>query len=166
MPPIYQDTIITKYRNLILAAMPGVFKGVYQGDPLRLPKSMLPALIISKSGTRIAPHTNAEDEHEISMILSVVTDIRDEMNDEQQIVPGIAQLYDLIEGRDDQYKLKTKTILNILRTNIEVDAALNLRTDLGSITTSNYGLTVGKRELDSYATEGQVEFVATFNQIR
>lgn len=164
---MYQDPIIKKYTELITAAMPNVFKSTYQGDPLRLPKSSLPALIISKSTTRVAPHTNSEDESDIALIISVVVDMRDEINDDQEIVPGIAQLYDIIEGREDAtYKLKSQSILNILRTNIAVDAAQNLRTDLGSITTVNYGLTVGKRALDTYAVEGQVEFVASFNQIR
>lgn len=163
---IYKDPIIAKYQELIEAAMPGVFKGVYQGDPIRIPKSSMPALIISKSLTRVGNLTNAEDQHEVSLILSVVTDLRDEINDDKEIVPGVAQLYSIIEGRDEQYKLKTDSILHVLRSNILVDAALNLRTNLGSITTANFGLTVGKRALDSYAVEGQVEFVATYSQLR
>lgn len=163
----YTDPIIKKYRELIEEAMPGVFKSFYQGDPLRIPKSSMPALIISKSQTRVAPHTNAEDEQEIALILSVIVDLRDEIKDEKELTPGIAQLYDIIEGREDTtYKLKTKSILNILRTNISVDTAYNLRTDLGSITNVNYGLTIGKRALDSYAVEGQVEFMATYTQLR
>lgn len=163
---IYKDPIIKKYTELITSSAQGVFKGVYQGDPLRIPKSQLPALVISKSATRVGKHTNAEDEHEISLILSVIVDMRDEVMDDKQIVPGVAMLYDIIEGRDEQYKLKSQSILNILRSNIAVDASLNLRTDLTSITTANYGLTVGKRAPEAYAVEGQVEFIASFNQIR
>lgn len=163
---IYTDPIIKKYTDLITEAMPGVFKSTYQGDPLRIPKSSLPALIISKTATRVGVHTNAEDEHEISLILSVIVDMREEINDDQEVVPGIAKLYSIIEGRDEQYKLNTKSILHILRSNIVIDQALNLRTDLGTITNVNYGLTVGKRALDTYAVEGQVEFVASFNQLR
>lgn len=163
----YTDPIIKKYREMIESAMPGVFKSFYQGDPLRIPKSSLPALIISKSQTRAAPHTNVEDEHEVALILSVIVDMRDEIKDEVELTPGIAQLYDIIEGREDTtYKLKTKSILNILRSNIAVDTAYNLRTDLGSITNVNYGMTIGKRALDTYAVEGQVEFIASYSQLR
>ena len=163
----YNDPIIKKYIELIKAKMPNVFKTFYQGDPIRIPKSSIPACIISKSQTRVAPHTNAEDEHEIGLILSVIVDLRDEIKDDVQLTPGIAQLYDILEGREEAtYKLKGESILNILRTNIAVDTTYNLRTDLGSITNVNYGLTIGKRALDSYAIEGQVEFIATYTLIR
>lgn len=163
----YKDPIIEKYIQLVKTAMPGVFKSFYQGDPIRVPKSSIPALIISKSQTRVAPHTNAEDAHDVGLILSVIVDLRDEIKDDVQLTPGIGQLYDIIEGREEAtYKLKTNSILNILRTNILVDATYNLRTDLASITNVNYGLTIGKRALDTYAVEGQVEFLATYTQLR
>jgi len=164
---IYQDPIIKKYTDLITAAMPGVFKGIYQGDPIRVPASSLPALIVSKTATAMAPLTNSEDVHEMSLIVTVIVDLREEVNDDTEIVPGVAKLYDIIEGREQAtYALKTDSILDILRSNIVVDAALNLRTDLGSITRADYGLTVGKRAPETYAVEGQVEFVATFSQVR
>lgn len=162
----YADPIIKKYQDLILTEMPGTFKGVYQGDPMNIPKSSLPALIISKTQTTIGQLTSAEDDHELSLILTVVTDIRDERSDDPEMVPGIANLYDIIEGRDENYKLKAGTVLNVLRSNITVDAALNLRTDLGSLTRADYGLTIGKRAQDAYAIEGQVEFVARYSQLR
>lgn len=163
----YTDPIIAKYKDLIYTAMPGVFKSFYQGDPIRIPKSSMPALIISKSQTRVAKFTNAEDQHEVALILSVIVDLRDEIKDDVELTPGISQLYDLIEGREDTtYKLKTDTILNILRTNATVDVAYNLRTDLSTITNANYGMTIGKRALDTYAIEGQVEFIATYTQMR
>lgn len=164
---LYKDPIIKKYTDLITDALPGVFKGVYQGDPIRVPASKLPALIVSKTATALGPLSNAEDAHEMSLVMTVIVDLREEVNDDTEIVPGVAQLYGIIEGREaDTYKLKTSSILNILRSNILVDAALNLRTDLGSITRADYGLTVGKRAPETYAVEGQVEFVATFSQLR
>ena len=162
---MYEDPIIKKYLELIKASVPEI-KFYYQGDPVRIPKSNLPAVILSKSQTQVSPLTNAEDAHQLSLILTVVTDVRDERNDEHEMTPGIAQLYDIIEGRENTtYALKAKSILNILRTNQIVDAAYNLRTDLGTITRADYGLTIGKRS-EGYATEGQVEFIATYSQIR
>jgi hypothetical protein len=163
----YEDPIISKYRELIKTAMPGVFKGYYQGDPFRIPKSNLPALLISKSQTSIGTLTNAEDTHQIGITMTVITDIRDERSDSTDMTPGIAQLYDIIEGRETTtYKLKAQSILNILRNNQVVDATYNLRTDLGTVTRADYGLTVGKRIPDGYATEGMVEFLATYSQLR
>jgi hypothetical protein len=163
---MYEDPIIKKYIDLIKASVPEI-KAYYQGDPIRIPKVNLPAVLISKAQTSVGPLTNAEDNHQIGIIITVITDIRDERSDDQLVAPGIAELYDIIEGREETtYKLKTKSILNILRTNQIVDAAYNLRTDLGSITRCDYGMTIGKRSPEGYATEGQVEFVATYSQLR
>lgn len=163
---IYSDPIIRKYIELIKAST-NVFNSVYQGDPFRIPKSNLPALLISKTQTQVKPLTNSEDSYTIGLTMTVITDIRDERSDDQQVTPGIAQLYDIIEGRDETtYKLKTNSLLNILRTNIAVDTAYNLRTDLGSITRVDYGMTIGKRTPEGYSTEGQIDFIATYSQIR
>ena len=164
---MYNDPILQKYIDMIKTAAPGVFKGFYQGDPFRVPKSMLPAILVSKLQTNITTMTNAEDLYQIGISLTVITDIRDERDAETEMTPGIAQLYDIIEGRETgTYKLKQQSILNILRKNQIVDAANNLRTDLGTVTRADYGLTVGKRIPDGYATEGMVEFLATYSQLR
>ena len=163
---MYEDPIIKKYIELIKASCPKI-KAYYQGDPFNIPKSNLPAMILSKAQTNVTQLTNAEDAHQIGLVLTLVTDIRDQRNDNDQITPGIAQLYDIIEGRDDgTYKLKTTSILNILRTNQLVDATYNLRTDLSTLTRANYGMVLGKRSPEGYSTEGQVEFIATYSQIR
>lgn len=163
---MYNDPIIKKYIDLIKAKT-NVFKAIYQGDPFRIPKSNLPALLISKTQTQVAPLTNAEDSHTIGLTMTVITDIRDERSDDQQVTPGIAQLYDILEGRSDTtYALKDNCLLNILRTNITVDATYNLRTDLGSITRIDYGMTIDKRAPEGYSTEGQIDFIATYSQIR
>jgi len=162
----YEDPILRKYIELIKVGVPEL-KSFYQGDPIRIPKSNLPALIISKSNTSIAPLTNAEDAYQMGIIITVITDMRDERSDDRDVIPGIAQLYDIMEGREETtYKLKTKSILHILRSNQIVDATYNLRTDLGSVTRADYGMTLGKRMPEGYAIEGQVEFLATYSQLR
>lgn len=172
MSDLYQDPIIKKYIDLIKGVVGNeFFKGYYQGDPIRIPVSSLPAIIISKDETRVSNSfeggSNAEDAHLMAITLTVVTDIRDQINDDKLVAPGIAKLYDIIEGREAAtLKLKTKSLLHILRNNVDVDTALGLRTDLGSITRIDYGITVGKREPDSWATEAQMEFIAHFTQLR
>jgi hypothetical protein len=163
---IYTDPVISKYFDLIKAKT-SLFRAMYQGDPLRIPASKLPCLMLSKRETRAGPLTNAEDEHGMQMVLTVVTDIRAEIGDETAIVPGIAKLYDIIEGRDaTTLALKSESLLNILRHNILVDATTQLRTDLNSITRVNYGMALGKRAPEAWSVEAQIEFVANFNQVR
>lgn len=169
---LYQDPILEKYINLIKSVVgEGTFKTYYRGDPIRIPDSNLPALIISKdatlAGQLLEGGTNVEDGHEMALVITVVTSIRADINDDKTIAPGIATLYDIIEGREAAtLKLKTTSLLHILRNNVGVDLALNLRTDLASITRVDYGLTVGKREAEAWAVEAQVEFIAHFTQLR
>lgn len=172
MSDLYQDPIIKKYIDLIKGVVGNdFFKIYYQGDPIRIPISNLPAIIISKDETRVSNAleggSNVDDAHLMALTLTVVTDIRDQINDDKAVAPGIAKLYDIIEGRDETtLKLKDKSILHILRNNVDLDTSLGLRTDLGSITRVDYGLTIGKREQDAWAIEAQVEFIAHFTQLR
>lgn len=162
----YIDPVIEKYHQLIEEKMPGIFKSFYQGDPIVVPASSLPALIISRAQTRVAAHTNAEDEHDQVFRLTVITDIRAEISDDRQIVPGVAMLYNIIEGREkDTYKLKTDSILGILRSNKNIDTANNLRTDLGQVTRVDYAMIINKRQPDQYALEATVEFIANYVQL-
>lgn len=163
---MYTDPVIKKYTDLIKDNS-GVFKSFYQGDPVRVPASNLPCLIISRDETRISRLANVEDEHAMALILTVITDIRDEIQDEKALVPGLAALYNIIEARDDTtYKLKEDSVLGILRGNQLVDETYNLRTDLDTITSADYGATVGKRQENAWALEGQVRFIAHFTQLR
>jgi len=172
MTEIYSDPIIKKYIDLIRGVVgDSKFKGVYQGDPIRVPVSNLPALIIAKSETRISNAfdggDSANDAHFVALTVTVITDIRDQISEDKNIAPGISELYDIIEGREaDTLKLKTTSLLHILRHNIQVDQALGLRTDIGSITRADYGLTIGKRAEEAWATEAQLEFIAHFTQLR
>lgn len=164
----YFDPIVKRYRDLILSKFgDGFFKGVYQGDPIRIPMSMLPALVIAKSESRISVRDSVNDRHEVALVFTVVSDIRTEIRDEKELVPGISALYDIIEGRnEDTLQLKSNSLLGVLRGNTLVDAANGLRTNLGSETRVNYALTVGKRQEDAWAVEAQVELVADFTQVR
>jgi hypothetical protein len=163
---IYADPIITKYQDLIKANN-GELKTYWQGDPIRIGASQLPACIVSKVATNVGPLSNAEDQHQIGLRITIITDVRSDLSSEEshsQIVEGIASLYDLIEGRNADYTLKATSILDILRSNITVDAANNLRTDLGSMTRVDYGVT--DREPGVWTVEARVEFVCHFSQTR
>ena len=164
----YADTIITKYIDLIKAST-GEFKVFFQGEPIRIPASMLPCCIISKRETLVGPHTNAEDVHSVGLTLTVITDIRSELSTadaSENTVAGIAKLYDMVEGRNADYTLKSTSILDILRSNPLVDATYGLRTDLATITRVDYGQTLRDRAPEMWSIEAQVNFVAHFTQNR
>lgn len=165
---MYQDPIIQAYIDLIKAKQ-GAIKTFYQGEPVRIPASDLPCAIISKRETRAAPHTNAEDEYAVGMSITVITDIRQDLSTEDaaaSMVAGVSSLYEIIEGRNADYTLKDTSVLHILRHNIAVDSARNLRTDLGSMTRVDYGTTLRERPREEWSIEARVDFFSTFTQVR
>jgi len=162
---LYKDPICARYAKLITDVNKTI-KRVYFGEPIRIGASELPALIIEKTDTSIRPFTNMEDQHDIKINFTIVTDVRQTISDDKQLVAGFASLYNIIEGRDATYKLKVDSILGILRKNAEVDPGLNLRTDLETASRAVYGMTLGKRQDDHFSIEGSVQITAHFIQLR
>lgn len=165
---MYSDPVIKKYIDLIHAKCPDI-KVFYQGDPIRIGTSVLPCCIVSKIGTRAGFSDSANDEHEMVLHFTVITDIRQELStaeDIAKVAPGIAKLYDLIEGRNADYSLKDSSLLDILRTNQLVDVAHNLRTNLKTATRIDYGQTLRNRNPAEWSVEATVEIVVNFIQLR
>lgn len=165
----YKDPIIQKYIDLMKASVPEI-KEWFQGDPLRVAASQMPLGMISKTETRVGHWSNAEDEHGIELQITIITDVRHELStseDERKTVAGVAKLYELMEGRDETtYALKSNSILDVLRSNREVDATYNLRTDLNTVTRVEYGETLRDREEGVWSIEARLTFVAHFVQNR
>lgn len=162
---IYKDPILVKYATLI-GSKTKRFKRVYFGDPIRIPNSDLPALIISKVDTIAKNLTNAEDVHELRISFTVVTDIRNTITDDKTMVAGVNLLYNIMEGRNSDYTLQNESLLNILRHNVELDVGNNLRTDLNTMSRIDYAMTIGKRAPEAWAVEGIIDITANFTQPR
>lgn len=162
---IYQDPVLKKYGQLIEGAK--LFKTIFYGDPIRIGASELPALIIAKLDTRVGKFTNAEDVHEMRISFTAVTDVRDTIGEDKDMVRGVNSLYNLMEGRQEStYQLKADSLLYILRHNEVVDASNNLRTDLSSVSKIDYGMTIGKRKDAAWSIEGTLEITSSFTQVR
>lgn len=162
----YIDPILKKYADLITEHT-GAIKKFYYGDPIRIGASEMPVCVLQKIDTSIGTHTNLQDRHSIRIMLTIITDIRKDISDEAAIVPGISSLYNLIEGRDpNTYELRADSILGILRNHVELDVAHNLRTDLETETSTDYGMTHGKRQEGSWSIEGVITLTANFIQLR
>lgn len=166
MDTIYTDPILKKYADLIRSNTT-VFKRVYFGDPIRIGQSELPALIIAKIDSRVKTFDNVQDQHDLRISLTVVTSVNDTFNDDRTMVAGVNSLYNLIEGRDPStYALLSQSLLGIIRHNVELDSALNLRTDLNTMSRVDYGMTMGKRKEGAWSIEGTLELTANFIQNR
>jgi hypothetical protein len=160
---MYKDPVLAAYEALIKAKT-SAFKTFYQGDPLVPPgSSLLPVVIMEKVNTDIAKLTNASDTHSMQIGITVIVDVRTELNANTELAPGIAQLYDLIEGRNADYTLKATSLLDILRKNVNVNG--NLRTDLSTLTRADYP-PMRQRSRDAWTVEGRVMFISHLTQTR
>lgn len=112
----FKDPLIEKLFDLIDANDGGAITSYYYGDPVYIPRSNLPALIGARSSTGFENVTLAEDQQRIDVVLTLITDSRDSFGDTAGIVANWQKLYEIIEGRDADYKLKSTSIMNILRT--------------------------------------------------
>ena len=165
-PQVYRDPVIAKYIDLIKSKT-NAFKAFYYGDPIRVPASNLPALIISKVVTDMTEFTNAEDEHNMQLTFTVITDLRSDISDDTTMVPGTNALYYLLEGRDkDTLNLNPDSLAYILRHNVDLNQNYKLYTDVGSKTRISYAMTVGKRDASVYGIEGSITIVAKLVQLR
>lgn len=166
MPTQNVDPIIQKYIDLIKANTKA-FKAYYVGDPIRIPVSMMPCLIIARRGTSTEPFSNTEDIHSIQLVFTVVSDIRKDISDETTLTPGNGTMYDLMEGRDPvTYLLKPQSLLGILRKNVNVDRAHQIWTDIKSATRIEYGLLINKRQENSWSIEGSITAQVSVVQTR
>lgn len=168
---MYQDPIITKLienfkNNLIQDGQDRRYiKTYYYGDPLIIPKSNLPSICISKDVTSISDESNAEDQHKINMYLTLVTDIRDFMDDDMADVNvGESIMWDIMEGRNEDYTLREDTILYVIRNNTGIGN--NALIDASEAIVADYGYTLGKRGEKSYALEAYVRIPVFVNQFR
>jgi hypothetical protein len=140
---------------------------MYYGDPIRIPTSKLPALIGARRMTATDMFTNAEDQHDMQIVFTVVTDIRKDIQDDTSFVPGISTLYDLIEGRDPvTLLLKPTSLMYVLRHNVDAFQGTQLYTDVSTPTKVDYGMTLNKRQEDTWALEGSITIDAKLIQLR
>lgn len=164
----YIDPVLRKYADLIKANT-GAIKAFYYGDPVKYPSVDLPCMFISKRLTNIDPITNTEDQHNMAITMTIVTDVRAELStqdDINHIVAGIATLYDLVEGRNADYTLKDTSLLGILRSNDIVDGTNQLITDLETVTRADYSKTLANRLPQQWSIQATVDIVCKFTQVR
>lgn len=157
------DQIIKLYFDIIKANT-DVFKGYYYGDPVNIPVSMTPAILGSRRMSQAMYGTNLEDEESMTLVFTVITDIRKDISDDKQLVPGWLSIYDIMEGRDPVTKnLKPTSLLYILRHNFGI--ANNMWTDVRTATRIDYGLVQNKRQ-PGWSIEATVTVVCTIVQTR
>lgn len=161
----YKDPILSKIETLIDASDGGAIKTFYHGDPLLMPKDDLPTLCLIKDTSEIGDESNAEDYHRMTVNLTLIVDIRDYFDETPRNVHvGDQKMYDIFEGRDSNYTLKSTSIVDILRSN--ADLTNNTHIDLAEPMIVDYGFTLGKRGERTWAQEANLSVPIFMTQLR
>lgn len=162
---VYKDPIVQKLFDLIAAADGGAIKTYYHGDPLFVPKSDLPVLVGSKNTSDISDESNAEDRHLVNIVLTLIIDIRDYVKDSTINVHAADQkMYDIMEGRNANYSLKSTSIIDILRSGENLGNSAHI--DIATPMTVDYGFTVGKRGENTWSHEAVLSINVFYTQLR
>lgn len=158
------DPIIEKYFDLIKKNTQ-VFKAYYYGDPVRIPVSNMPAICGSRRMTTTTWGDSARDEHSMTLVFTIITDIRKDFSDDVTLVPGWNTIFDIVEGRDPStLLLKSQSLLNIIRHNTLI--ANEVWTDMKTATKVDYGLVANKRQPGSWSIEAAITTTCTLVQLR
>lgn len=161
----YSDPVLAKYIDTIKGIMGDRFKAYYQGNPDAIPKMHRPAFVIYRNRTEVSAFTNDEDQYAQYLTIHVVVDSRDTVNNDPTIVAGPDMLIELVEGRNADYTLKQESVLGIIRSLAFMDPT-GIRTDLGSVTNVDYGISVNERGQGETVHEAVIQFIAHFIQSR
>lgn len=162
---LYKDPVLAKIFENIAGANSDI-QSYHYGDPLFLPKSELPALIGQLDNTEVSDLSNAEDQHRLNYVLTLVTDIREffgETNPDN-IHVGYQLAQKIIEERGANYELASTSLLDIIRNNAELGN--NAHIDTTNVTLAEYGFTLGKRGENNWAWEANIQLSVYFSQLR
>jgi hypothetical protein len=161
----YKDPVITKLITLFNAEGPATLKNRYfYGDPLKVNEAALPAVFISKDMTQISGASLAETQRSQRYVINVVYDLKRDFAKAFNDIGAANSIYDLIEGSDDNYQLKSTSLAAILLKHQQLGTELwiNLTSDLEL----DYGTTINKRGEGIFTAEGVLKLGIVHHQIR
>jgi len=154
---LYRDPITQKVIDLLDSSGPSKLKGKYiNGDVLLPNESEFPMAYIARDTVLVTPASNMEDNHDISMVLTVILDIMQDLDGPHDLVQGMPELYEFCEARDGQFRLKNDTILYQLGKAQQL--APNLWIGVGSPLSINYGMGIERRGPGIFSVEANIRF--------
>lgn len=153
----YRDPVIAKIIAVLNASGPVKLKNRYfQGDPVVVAKSQLPAVFISKDKTNIGNDTVSEDFSRMPMVLNVVYDLTRDFGQAFDNIDSATAVYEMLEARNPDYSLRSDSIAAVLRHNQQLDAHLYI--DFDKDLELDYGVSIGKRGDGIFTVEGVCKF--------
>lgn len=153
----YQDPIIKKVIEDFEPNGPSRLEGKWiNGDVLLPAKSELPLAYITKENTDAFPASNMEDEHLMPLVATIVWDLTEDFDGIYNMVKSTNDLYELMEARNDDYTLKTDSLLYRATLNQQLDNKLWI--GVGTPVRITYGLGIGRRGPGIFSLESSIRF--------
>lgn len=156
----YKDPIIDRIIQKLKDEGPSDIKTFYYGDVTLPPRRELPICAVIKNTTTTMPASNTEDDHKMGIVINVLVDYAKDFNNNFDLVAGTTQLYDMVEGRDDNMDLKVGTIMRVLRKYGRLDDNLFLAVGPNEAIEVTYGLGIERRGKGIYSLEAIIRFNA------
>jgi hypothetical protein len=158
MSDLYKDPLIQLVIDKLDADGPSKLQSRYiNGDVLMPNQSELPIAYVAKDTVKMGAASNMEDEHIHSLVLTVILDMKQDLNEVYDMVAGTPELYEMVEARDDvTYQLKADTLLYNLRKSQQ----LADKTWIGVRDTVdvNYGIGIARRGPGIFSVEASIRF--------
>ena len=112
------------------------FKQYYNGDPIAIPQSLMPCIVVEKQGTNIEAGPTQMDDVTYTIVVKVIFNKKDDFGKRDDEANTQRKLEDIVEGIDETTgQWDTRSILGILRKNFTLE---NEITD--QVLEVNYGL--------------------------
>lgn len=154
----YRDPILKALIDMLEEQGPEELRGHYiYGDTLAPPKSSLPIVSVARDGTTVLSDGTMQDRHVTAITMAVIVDYTTDLNTSFDLVRGTTRLYDYIEARDDEFRVKENTISYALRKNQKLANNLFISINDNGLLI-DYGLGVEKRGSNIFSVEGILRF--------
>ncbi len=149
------DTISTRVLRFLKDNFAsGQFNAFYDGDPLLIGISRLPAIIVETSSANTLIGPTGFDKWQETITIKIVVNKRDEVGAEEDTVLGYKRLKQLVGARDiTTKKFIPESLMGILRTNFTLDDVV-IHQDV----TIDYG--IGERGDELLTSEAHIQFTA------
>ena len=127
-------TSIELLQVALKSKLSGKIKNFYTGDPVFLPDSCLPCVIVNPISTETTVADNARDMHSHSITISVVIDARQFFNATPDKMVGTEFLMTIMEGELSSGDIDPNSVLGVLRDNL----TLATNRGIGNISSVDY----------------------------
>lgn len=103
----------------------GIFKAHFEGDPVKIGISSLPALVVEKVGGSITAGPTGMDRVREQVLIKIVMNKKDDFGASQNVDLTEKKLRELVEGRDSQTGYyEDKSLMGCIRKNYTLGGAI------------------------------------------